>query len=130
MGHVHGPEGVDLHGGPRVAFEVGVPEVLVAANDAGVVDQDIDAVHVAQDGGSGVDDRRDVGDVDGVAADLGRTTAEIGDGLLQRRLVHVPQHDGRRLLGDGALGEQPAHPHRRSRDEHPLALDRFHVVSL
>ena len=49
---------------------------------------------------------------------------------VERGLVEVAQHDGGRLLGDGPLGEQPAHAHRGTGDDHSLARDRLHDASL
>ena len=65
-----GAEGVDVDRELRVVFEVGLPEVLVAADDAGVVDHDVDASELVEDRGDGVGDGIGVGDVDDVAADL------------------------------------------------------------
>jgi hypothetical protein len=44
--------------------------------------------------------------VNDVIAHLGRAIGERGKGVVECGLVDIPQHDRRRLLGDGALGEE------------------------
>lgn len=99
MGDTHRSEGVDVDRELGIAFEFGLPEVVITANDAGVVDRHVDAADLVEHRRSGVGNRIEVADVDDVAAHLGRPAGEIVERIVECRLVDIEQHDGRCVLG-------------------------------
>ncbi len=132
VGHVHRSERVDVDRELGIALEVGLPEVVVASNDAGIVHQHVDAAHFVEDGGGGVRHFAGIADVDDVAAQLARSGGGLGEVVergVERRFVDVEQHHGGRAVGDGPLCEEPTHSLGCSRDEHVLPCDRFHGCS-
>ena len=124
---VHGRERVDLHGGAGVLAVVGLPEVPVAAHDAGVVDEHVGVADLAAHALGGLRDRAEVGHIHDVGLHAGATLrdgADLVDGAGERRAVDVPQRDGCRVLGDGPLRVHAAHAAGRARDEHLRTLHR------
>jgi hypothetical protein len=131
-GH-HGCHGVDHHDGLRVGRVVVLPE-HPAANDAGIVNQNVHAAVFGDDGRGSLFNGFALGEVNhhAVNDNADRCTGrDLTRRLLEGLLVHVPEHHNGRALGRGTLGIHPTHAHGRAGDDESATSDvQTHALSL